>query len=279
MRYAGWIGWLAVACLGWGCASSSVSPADEVSTPVPKPAVQPVPPEPETPPEPRPAPPEVEDEVSGRYGPQTVVIDEPEQEEERPQTLAETARLARQRRAEQEGTPVAVITDETLPEYAVGELSTAADTPGSAPANSAEKTAEAPESEEEERGEDYWRTTVREARILWRDLVQEVIDLEVEAAELRQRFYSEDDGFYRDSQIKPAWDRALDRLGEVRVEVGRAQERLQEILAGGRIAGALPGWLREGIEYEPAPEEPEEGPGIHEATEPDVIDIDDGGRS
>jgi hypothetical protein len=203
----------------------------------------------------------------------TVEIGSPEPEAEEPPTLAEAARLARERRAEEGGAPLAVITDETLPEYATGELSIAAEAP--APGDSPAPEASAPEATAEERGEEFWRNRVREARIRWRDLVEELARLEQEAQDLRQRFYAEDDGFYRDSQIKPAWDRALDRLGEVRDQLELARAGVDKIVQEGRLEGALPGWLREGIEYEPTLEEPEEGLGIHEASEPQVIGEDD----
>lgn len=220
--------------------------------------------------------------VTGAYGPRTVVIDDPEPEETETQSLLDAARRAREARAK-EGEPIAVITDETLSEYATGELSVAEEKSlaSSPDEESAESGAET-ETEEvvEERGETYWRERVRGARMRWRDLVEEITRLEGEVAGLRRQFYAEDDGFYRDSQIKPAWDRALDRLAETRTEVSRAQENLTTILEEGRMAGALPGWLREGIEYEPPKDEPDDGPDIHEATEPQVIEqdgeIDDG---
>ena len=75
--------------------------------------------------------------------------------------------------------------------------------------------------------------------------------------------------------IKPEWDRTLDRLHEARRTIDRAQEQLDLALEEGRIAGALPGWLRHGEELEPPVEEPaEEGePEIGaEPGEPKVID-------
>ena len=107
----------------------------------------------------------------------------------------------------------------------------------------------------------------------WRDSVDRVEELEGEVAELRRRFYMEDDPFYRDSQIKPAWDRSLDQLTIAKDEVVAAKEDLDELLEEGRRQGALPGWLREGIEFEPVIEveeanEPRTGP---EPIEPEVL--------
>ncbi len=263
-----------------GCASSTTPPPATRSE-APPAAVQPEPPAPTPPPVTPPvtaaepvAEPVAEADASSAYGQKTVYIGEPETEEEAPPTLAEAAQLARERRAEEGGELVAVITDETLSEYATGEISEAAEKPGaqkSAPSDPA-----ASETASEKRGEEYWRTRVRDARLSWRDLVEELEQLENESQDLRRRFYAEDDGFYRDSQIKPAWDRALDRLAEVRDQLLLARDRVEIVLQEGRLAGALPGWLREGIEYEPEPEEPEEGLGIHEASEPKVIDEDQG---
>ncbi len=272
------LGWIALVVIGValvGCASSGTRSSDSTPPAAPQPPVQPATPPPSPPPVEQPEPSAEPEPVSGAYGPKTVVIEPAEAaEEEESETLVAAARRAKEARAGEP--PIAVITDENLPEYATGELSIAKEKPEQPSTET--KAAEEPETEaEEERGEEYWRERVRGARMRWRDLIEEVARLEEEVAELRQRFYAEDDGFYRDSQIKPAWDRALDRLAETQDEVGRAQENLALILEEGRRAGALPGWLREGIEYEPPEEEPEEGPGVHEITEPPVLDEDDGG--
>jgi hypothetical protein len=74
----------------------------------------------------------------------------------------------------------------------------------------------------------------------------------------------------RDGKIKPEWDRALDRLEQARREEVQAQRDLEEFLDDGRRAGALPGWLREGIELEPITEEVEELP-TADPMEPKVV--------
>ena len=79
--------------------------------------------------------------------------------------------------------------------------------------------------------------------------------LEQRSTELRQRFYSENDSFVRDNQVKPEWDRVTDRLQKARAETETARQQLANFLDDGRRAGALPGWLREGEEQEP-PAEP-----------------------
>ncbi|HKI86110.1 MAG TPA: hypothetical protein VKA53_05135, partial [Thermoanaerobaculia bacterium] len=72
-------------------------------------------------------------------------------------------------------------------------------------------------------------------------------------AELRRKFYAAVDPYYRDSQIKPAWDKALADLDAARQEAKEAQHELAAVLEQGRRAGVPAGWLRAGIELEPSP--------------------------
>jgi hypothetical protein len=130
-----------------------------------------------------------------------------------------------------------------------------ADAPAKPPANAA--AAEA-----------YWRTRSYELRLAWKQAVDEIEDLERDADGLRRRFYAESDPYVRDTRVKPDWDRVLDRIREMRDLAERRREELQDHLEEGRQAGALPGWLREGIELEPAPRREEESRGPVEAVEP-----------
>ena len=120
--------------------------------------------------------------------------------------------------------------------------------------------------------EQYWRDRVLEIRTEWRIAFDSIAELEAGIAGLRRDFYAEDDPFYRDSQIKPAWDSALDELEKAKRDTERLEEELEIAVRDGRRQGALPGWLREGIELEPTPEElgeslEEEGD-FHEPSEP-----------
>lgn len=133
--------------------------------------------------------------------------------------------------------------------------------------------------------EAFWRGRSRELRQRWKDVVDEVAALESDADLLRRRFYAEADPYVRDGRIKPDWDRVLDRIRTLREEAERRREAVSAHLEEGRRAGALPGWLREGIDLEPAAEgaRPEEGP--HEAVEPPIypdpgepVADDDGGE-
>ncbi len=166
-----------------------------------------------------------------------------------PQTLIEASRAEKERRSNA-GKPVAVITDKTLPKYASKGQITVAD-----PRKDKARTAKAPAAPAPAvRDEQYWRGRARELRETWKQAADEVKDLEQKSTSLRQKFYSETDTFLRDTQIKPDWDRVLDRLRQARLDVEAAKQELAQFLEEGRAAGALPGWLDEGIEEEPADE-------------------------
>ncbi|MGB6335396.1 MAG: hypothetical protein WBG96_07265 [Thermoanaerobaculia bacterium] len=189
-------------------------------------------------------------------------------------TLVEAARAERERRQISDQ-PAIVITNKNLAEYATGEL-TISDTPETvdveAPAGRSQEETELAEDEA------YWRRRAREIRIEWREAVEGIPEAEGRVAELRMAFYREDDGFYRDQEIKPAWDKALRDLDEARRLAVEMEKELELFLDSGRRAGALPGWLREGIELEPQLDD-ERQPGIQtfEPVEPVVIDEVGGG--
>jgi hypothetical protein len=179
--------------------------------------------------------------------PGVVVLDAGEAED-RPKTLVEAARAERERRTHA-GKSTVVINDKTLPHLAKGQLTYAQ--PKKEPAN--QGTAAGAADEAADKGEAYWRSGVREIRARWHDAVEDAGRLEQSAADLRRRFYAEDDPYRRDVQIKPEWDRALDQLARAREDARAAQRELEQFLEEGRREGALPGWLREGSELEPAP--------------------------
>ncbi|MEJ2084869.1 MAG: hypothetical protein P8Y44_04225 [Acidobacteriota bacterium] len=183
------------------------------------------------------------------------VIESPGQDSDsdRP-SLVEAAAAERARRRTAPPTQI-VITDKNLSEYAVGQLTV---TEGAEEGGSDDSMISA-ELEEKRVEEEYWRSRGLEIRMAWAEAAERAEELEADVFLLRQRFYAEDDGFYRDSQIKPAWDRAIEQLQETRKEIEQRQEELQAFLEEGRAAGALPGWLREGVDLEPEPEPEEEG--------------------
>src|SRR5262245_35384738 len=168
-----------------------------------------------------------------------VVVDPGEDEAGQDVSLVEAARAERERRAHA-GQPVAVINDKTLPRYAAKGQITVADPkpkPGAA-------EAPPPADGSAVKDEQYWRSHALDIRQRWRRAADDVKELEQKSAELRQKFYLEDDTFTRDNRIKPEWNRVLDRLRQARLEVEATKKELAEFLEEGRTAGALPGWLR-----------------------------------
>lgn len=197
-------------------------------------------------------------------------------ESDEPATLAEAAAAAQAQRAAS-GPPVATITDENRDERAErGQLTfVSAPAAGAAPDPSAGEEETAPAAKPD--GEAYWRTTVRDARVRWRDAEQQVEELQARVAELRNAFYAADDPFYREGVIKADWDAALGDLATAKAEVAAARTDLRRLLGAGRRAGALPGWLREGLELEPdPPRERDAEPSTVEPVEPTMVE--EGGR-
>lgn len=214
--------------------------------------------------------------------PQTVVIHDAAEEGGAHRSLAEVAAQVRKSR-EASAPPIAVIDDESLADYADVEI-TVSDIRTSA--DEADPAAQV-DLEELAALEEHWRGAVRGVRERWRAAYDSIARLEGRVAELRRRFYSEDDPYYRDSQIKPAWDHAIEDLEAARDEVDQAQIDLAELLEAGRQEGAFPGWLREGIEIEPPidagtrpGDRSVEDAGLHRAGEPSTTearDTEDGG--
>lgn len=177
-----------------------------------------------------------------------------------PKTLVQAAHAERERRAGA-GKPVAVITDKNLHQYAAKGQITVADPkekkkPVEAAAPAPAPAAASSSADPAVRDEQYWRGHALEIRLRWRGAADEVKRLEQRSTELRQRFYSENDSFVRDNQVKPEWDRVVDRLRQARADADSARVELAGFLEEGRRANALPGWLREGEDQEP-PAEPE----------------------
>ncbi len=179
--------------------------------------------------------------------PGLVVID-PGGEGDGEVNIVAAARAERERRAS--APPVSrVITNKTLvksPDGKKGKQPAAKAGTKPAPAQDAARSA-LPDGKDEE----YWRTRSRELRLEWKEAVDQIAELERDADGLRRRFYAESDPYVRDTRIKPDWDRVLDRIREVKDDATRRREQLAAHLEEGRRAGALPGWLREGLDLEP----------------------------
>jgi hypothetical protein len=193
-----------------------------------------------------------------------IVVDTPDFDPESQLTLAEAAKAERERKAEAVPTRI-IINNKTIHRYAKGGQLTVAEpkkkaAPAAAPqapaASTAGGTAAPAAIAPLARDEKYWRGRALEIRQRWRKASDRIKELEEDVALLRRRFYAQDDPYVRDGQIKPAWDRALDELRESRAAVQTAKKELTDFLDEGRIAGALPGWLREGVDLEPKEEKP-----------------------
>lgn len=192
------------------------------------------------------------------------MVDTPDFDPESQLTLAEAAKAEKERKAEA-SPPRIVINNKTIHRYAKGGQLTVAEpkkkaTPAPAPASQAPAAAggtPAPGATAAlVRDEKYWRGRALEIRQRWRKAADRIKELEGDIGLLRRRFYAQDDPYVRDGQIKPAWDHALDELHESRATVQAAKKELADFLDEGRIAGALPGWLREGVDLEPKEEKP-----------------------
>ncbi len=193
-------------------------------------------------------------------------------DDEQPKTLLEASRLAKARKQQASKESIATINDDNLHEYAEGAEIIILESPPAAP----EPVLEPPPAEEGSliRDEQYWRGRALELRMGWRRAFDQIAELELESAALRQQFYAEDDPYIRDSQLKPAWDRTLDRLDQLRDQSTRYEQELETFVAEGQRAGALQGWLNQGWELEPTPEERKSSDRIrgHQAVDPPVSD-------
>jgi hypothetical protein len=245
-------GGLGCASAGGGEAASRPAPAP---TPVPAVAPQTVTPAAPAPP----APGTVEPEAVAPRDDHEIVIDAGGSRSAAPTTLAGAARAERQRRATADR-PMLTIDDKNLAQHATGGLTIAS----AAPAE--EGAAAASDAPDEQR----WRQRVRTLREHWALAVDSIDELEQRVASLRTRFYAADDPYVRDGQIKPAWDHALENLAASRIRARELELELQATLEEGRRAGALPGWLREGLELEPT-EFPYERPEQTEPVEGEIV--------
>lgn len=96
----------------------------------------------------------------------------------------------------------------------------------------------------EEAKKTKWQQRYRAAVERVRKLEADVKNLEAQVAGLERDFYSRDDPVYRDSTIKPAWDKALSDLQKARVDLETALKQPDEVVNAARRDGALPGWFR-----------------------------------
>lgn len=198
--------------------------------------------------------------------PSVIVVDTPDFDPDSQLSLAQAAKAERERKADATPSRI-VINNKTIHRYAKGGQLTVADAKKSPAAGTAAAKAAAASSAAGPAGaaataapvahdEAYWRRRALEIRQGWRKAADRIKELEGDIGLLRRRFYAQDDPYVRDGEIKPAWDRALDELRESRAKVQSSKKELADFLEEGRVAGALPGWLREGVDLEPKEEKP-----------------------
>lgn len=235
-----WIGALGALLLG-GLAACSTHPEPKALPPQTAVAK----------PEPEQAPPAELPVAAPAKSDTTVMIDDGGAGPKAPQTLAEASAAERERR-QKAGKPIAVINDKNLKSYAKGSLTTAEVPAAKGEASPAPGVVGAPGQDES-----YWRTRGHGIRARWRDAVDEMATQQKEADRLRNQFYAADDPYYRDSRIKPAWDRALDLLSKARKDADAAKTELEVFLDEGQRAAVPAAWLRDGQEVEPEDGGPE----------------------
>ena len=173
-------------------------------------------------------------------GTEPILIEEGGSSAGRGRSLAEAAASERERRRTL-GPTLATVDDKNLAQHATGSLTTAQ--PSTVP------VVDTPDLVAQEK---HWRQRVRSVREDWAAAVDAILELQSRAAELRTRFYATDDPYVRDGQVKPAWDHALQSLEDERRRARQLEEELAATLEEGKQAGALPGWLREGVDLEPS---------------------------
>lgn len=254
-----------------GCGAATPEPVTrETREEAPPPATQQNA-EPAPAPAPEPAAASASQETKPSRDDQPIVVDPGDDGE--PKSLVEAARAEKERRANA-GQSAHVINDKTLPGYARrGQITIADPKKDKKPVAGAPVTPAASEPGDI-RDEAYWRNRARDIRERWRDAASDAKTLEQRATELRQKFYLEGDTFTRDNQIKPEWDRVLERLRQARLDVDSAQKELAEFLEEGRAKDVMPGWLREGEEEEPEelPQKKKEAGSPPQSIEPPVIE-------
>ena len=73
---------------------------------------------------------------------------------------------------------------------------------------------------------------------------KKVRDLETETKRLENDFYAWSDGNYRDTVIKPSWDKAKEDLKAARAQLEQSEASVSSLEDDARKAGAPPGWVR-----------------------------------
>jgi len=169
------------------------------------------------------------------------------------QSLADLAQKEKERRQEVKNDKV--VTDDEVAKFRSEPSTTnTADKPDVKP--DSEKKAQEPNSEAKSektepdepvdfqgRPESYWRQTMADARQKVKDLENQANVLALKINDLQNRFYTEDDGFKRET-IGREINKSFYEQDKNKEDLAKARDMLQELEKEARKSGALPGWTR-----------------------------------
>jgi hypothetical protein len=162
------------------------------------------------------------------------------------QSLADLANKEKDRRAEVKSESK-VITNQDTTKYGGGAVTTIEESEKkpaekTEPPQAGKKDSDEP-ADFQGRPESYWRTTMSEARQKVKDLENEANALTLKVASLRNQFYSEDNGFKRET-IQRDLQKAFYEQDLNKENLAKAKDMLQDLEKEARKSGALPGWIQ-----------------------------------
>jgi hypothetical protein len=168
------------------------------------------------------------------------------------QSLAELARKEKERRAQsQTPTKVRVLSNSDVDKFQKGAVSTgtysqepAKATPAITPPEASAATAATPqEAADPAKDEKYWRGRFKELTDGQKASENKFILAQLQLNELRNRFYRESDGFYRET-IQKDIDLKLKEMDRLEKESKEAQKQLEDFKKEARQNNVPPGWVR-----------------------------------
>ena len=171
------------------------------------------------------------------------------------QSLADIADQEKQRREKIEEAPE-LITNEKVPEFQGGSISTNSADDNTAPEADSENTEGDSESagngekadpdepvDFEGRPESYWRDTIAEARQAVKDLENEAQALTLKMNDLQNKFYNISDGFDRDDVQKDI-QKTFYEQDLNKENLAKAKDELADLEKEAKKSGAPPGWVK-----------------------------------
>lgn len=168
------------------------------------------------------------------------------------QSLAELARKEKERRAQtQSSTKVRVLSNSDVEKFQKGAVSTGSYSqepvknaaagnpaePGAAAAASPQEASDPPKDEK------YWRGRLKELTDNQKASDNKLILAQLQLNELRNRFFRESDGFFRET-IQKDIDLKLKEIERLEKETKEAQKQLEDFKKEARQNNVPPGWIR-----------------------------------